>query len=46
MRKMSLMKIKNFAAYAKKDLLMIIKKLEIIVILQENTEGLLITGAI
>ena len=37
MRKISLMKIKHFATYAKKDLLMIIKKYEVIVILQENT---------
>ena len=43
---MSLMKIKNCATYAKKDLLMIIKKYEIIVILQEDTKELLITIAI
>ena len=51
MKKMSLIRIKKFAIYAKKDLLLMmtikdIIKEEIIAILQENIEELLITCAI
>ena len=45
MRKMSLMKIKNYATYAKKRFTNDNKK-ESIAILLENTERLLITSAI